>query len=63
MSTSKKSNTADKYEIFSDIEHVLNKSGMYLGSPQMTVNNMHIATDDNKIIKKEINYIKKLYIK
>lgn len=57
MSTSKKSNTADKYEIFSDIEHVLNKSGMYLGSPQMTVNNMHIATDDNKIIKKEINYI------
>lgn len=57
MPTDKK--IADKYKSMTEIEHVLNKPGMYIGSCQPLENEMFIADYDSetpKIIKKKILY-------
>ncbi len=48
--------SADNYQVFSDVEHVLKKPGMYVGSNQIISEEMYVMKDD-KIVKKNIEYI------
>lgn len=48
---------ADNYQVLSDVEHILKKPGMYVGSNQMITEDMFIMDDQNMIIKKSIEYI------
>ncbi len=47
---------ADKYQILSEVEHILVKPGMYIGSPQLINEPMHIVEGDF-IVKKTIDHI------
>lgn len=47
---------SDNYQVLSDIEHILLKPGMYVGSQQLITEDMYIIEDGN-IIKKSIKYI------
>lgn len=46
----------DRYQVKSDIEHILLKPGMYVGSAQLISEDMYIMEND-LIIKKSIEYI------
>ncbi len=53
---------SDKYQVLSDIEHILLKPGMYIGSSQLITEEMYVVKDtdietDEYIIKKNISYI------
>lgn len=47
---------SDNYQVLSDIEHILLKPGMYVGSSQLITEDMYIIEDGN-ITKKSIKYI------
>lgn len=47
---------SDNYQVLSDIEHILLKPGMYVGSSQLITEDMYIIEDGN-IVKKSIKYI------
>lgn len=47
---------SDNYQVLSDIEHILLKPGMYIGSTQLISEDVFIAIEDS-IIKKPIEYI------
>ncbi len=52
-------NVADNYQILSDIEHILHRPGMYIGSCQNVESDMFIAdinSEEPKIIKKKITH-------
>ena len=50
------SSISDNYQVLSDIEHILLKPGMYVGSSQLITEDMYIIEDGN-IVKKSIKYI------
>jgi DNA topoisomerase-2 len=48
---------ADQYEIKTDIEHIIDRPGLYIGSNQVVKETIFIADNDFNIIKKEIEYV------
>lgn len=50
------SSISDSYQVLSDIEHILLKPGMYVGSSDLITEDMYIM-DGDQIIKKSIEYI------
>lgn len=52
-----KSSIADDYQVLSDIEHILLKPNMYIGSAQVVSEDIYIVNDENQIRKKTIDYI------
>ncbi len=49
--------STSKYQVLSDIEHVLKRPGMYIGSNQLISQEMYIMDDNDKIVKRDINYV------
>ena len=49
--------TSSKYQVLSDIEHVLKRPGMYIGSNQLINQEMYIMDENDKIVKKDISYV------
>lgn len=47
---------ADKYTTVSEIEHILLRPGMYIGTAEPVVESMFIVDDDEQIINKSISY-------
>ena len=52
---------SEKYKKLTSIEHILKRSGMYIGSVEEIETLMWINDDNNKIINKEIKYSPGLY--
>lgn len=47
---------AEMYQQMTPIQHVLNKSAMYVGSTELIDSNQYICADDGQIINKNIQY-------
>ena len=61
MPSRSKVNVGDKYIKMNPVEHVLKRSGMYVGSMEMDEFNTHVLGNDNKMIKKNIKFVPGLY--
>ena len=53
--------TSKKYQKMDQREHVLNRSGMYIGSTEVDMFETWICDDNNQFIKKNIKYVSGLY--
>ena len=47
----------NKYKKLDDIDHVLNRPGMYLGSLKPHTSNKWVLSDENKMVQKELTHI------
>ena len=61
MSSRSKVNVSDKYIKMDPVEHVLKRSGMYVGSMEMDEFNTYILDNDKIMVKNNIKYVPGLY--
>lgn len=54
---SEKNKLSSKYQKLTDEQHVLQRSGMYIGSKKPNIDTKWIISDDNKMIQKEMTHI------